>query len=331
MKNKFTYPLIVLCCVLMVSCEVEFSPNAEWQEVPVVYCMLDQDEDTTWVRVERCYLSEGDIYSPSMVNDSINYPAGALQVKMYAMLNGTDVDSFDFEYVLRDRDSGDFVSQAQPLYASRTRRSLRDECTYRLEVRRTADGSMLASAETPLVIRPEGSVITKVNDNGKFGFYFNNACRIDWKAMTNARLYQPIIRFYYTIGTDTLYVDTPCALVHSRNNALSYTTSYSCSAFLEALKRALQDDPRPKGYPKVADIYITACSEDLNAYITSVNAGGNLDQGRELYSNINGGLGIFASRRTHIYKRVECDPSDNPTSAHTGLNALLRELGVGFE
>ena len=56
-------PLILIAASLLLSaCEVEFSPNAEWREIPVVYCVLDQDDDTTFVRVERCFLGEGNIY-----------------------------------------------------------------------------------------------------------------------------------------------------------------------------------------------------------------------------------------------------------------------------
>lgn len=328
----------ILLSFTLTSCEVEFSPNAEWKETPVLYCMLDQDEDTTWVRVEKCYLGEGDIYSPSAISDSINYPEGSLDIKLYAIRDNQFIDSIPFTYTLRDRDSGSFAYQQQPLYWAYTRHRLREDCFYRLVVRRSSTGDTLVWSETPLVVKnyDYNDIITYVNDNGKFGFYFNNACLIKWRAMNNARLYQPIIRFYYTVDEpstpyeDTLYLDTPCALVHSRDNALTYSTSYSRDAFLNALKEALKDDPRSKGYPKIADIYLTVCTEDINAYINSVAAMTNLDQGRETYTNIHGGLGVFGARRTHIYKRVDCDPSDNPSSDHPGLNYLLQHLGVGF-
>lgn len=325
--------LLPFLSFILTSCEVEFSPNADWVETPVVYCLLDQDDDTTWVRVEKCYLSESDIYSPGAISDSINYPAGALDIKLYAIRDENIVDSITFNYTLRDHEDGNFVSQQQPIYWANTRRRLREDCYYKLYVRHAADGSTLAWAETPLVVKDYdyNEIITYVNDNGKFGFYFNNACTIKWRALNNARLYQPIVRFYYTVGNDTLYVDTPCATVHSRNNVNLYSTSYGRDAFLNALRDALKDDPRPKGYPKIADIYITACSEDLNAYITSVSGLSDIDQGRETYTNIHGGLGIFAARRTHIYKRVQCDASDNTTGSHPGLNYLLQQLGVGFQ
>ena len=61
MKKLFfvAIPLILL----FTSCKVEFSPNAEWKEVPVVWCVLDQMDDTTWVRVQRCFLGEDNLYN----------------------------------------------------------------------------------------------------------------------------------------------------------------------------------------------------------------------------------------------------------------------------
>ena len=340
LRNPISLLAFSFLLFTLTSCEVEFSPNADWEEVPVVYCMLDQDEDTTWVRVEKCYLGEGDIYSPGLISDSVNYPEGTLDIKLYAIRDNNAIDSISFNYTLRDRDSGNFAYQQQPLYWAYTRRRLREDCFYRLVVRKAATGDTLAWGETALIVKTENSVITYVNQSGRFGFFFNNACDIRWRALTNARLYQPYIRFYYTImdtlpsgvmvDVDTLFVDTPCGLVHSRNNVTTYNTSYQRESFLNALREALKDDPRPKGYPMIADVYVTACTEDLNAYINSVSQMSDIDQGREVYTNIHGGLGVFAARRAHIYKRVECDPSDNETAAHTGLHVLLKKLGVGF-
>ena len=325
---------------ILTSCEVEFSPNADWKEVPVVYCLLDQDEDTTWVRVEKCYLSEGNIYSPGAISDSINYPAGSLDIKLYAIKDNRIVDSIAFECTLRDRDSGSFAYQQQPVYWANTRRQLREDCFYRLVVRRAATGDTLAWGETPLIVASTTPVVSSLNGmSNKFGFFFGKACSIEWRVLDNARLYQPYVRFYYiafdtlengSVVHDTLFVDAQCALVYARNQASTYSTSYSRDAFLNTLSEALKDDPRKKDYTKTADIYVTACSEDLNAYLSSIRSVNDLSQGREVYTNIHGGLGIFASRRTHIYRRYPCDDSDNSNSAHPGLHYLLQQLGVGF-
>ncbi|MBQ6096732.1 MAG: hypothetical protein IJK99_03190, partial [Bacteroidales bacterium] len=80
MKRIYKALFFVLAVSLFASCEVEFSPNADWKEIPVVYCVLDQDDDTSYVRVQRCFLGEGNQYQYTSVADSIYYPQGALSV-----------------------------------------------------------------------------------------------------------------------------------------------------------------------------------------------------------------------------------------------------------
>ena len=317
--------------VLFVGCEVDFSPNAEWKEVPVVYCVLDQDDDTSWVRVERCYLSEGDMYQYGSCSDSINYPEGALQVTLLAINATGVVDSMDFTYTLRDRDDGEFVSAAQPVYCCYTKNRLRDDCYYALVIRRTSDGSILAEAATNLIVSTthESWTVLQPNDGLPFGFWQKKYCDITWRAYDNARLYQPIVRFYYTykyLDRDLHYLDLPCKQRLSTGSAETYTVQYHRDAFLKAVGDYYEGDTNRKEYPMLFDIYITMCNENLYAYMQSVSSANFLDRGEAAYTNIKGGLGVFGSRRTHVYRRVPGDDDDR----NVGIRALLKSLGVGF-
>ena len=143
----------------MTGCEVEFSPNADWKNVPVVYCLLDQDDDTTWVRVQRCYLSEGNIYQYGSNSDSINYPQGSISVALLAYQDGTLKDSIAFTYTEIDRDSGAFAYIAQPVYYAVTKNKLRENYTYVLNVRNTADGKILATTDPITLIKKTNSTL----------------------------------------------------------------------------------------------------------------------------------------------------------------------------
>jgi hypothetical protein len=61
--------------------------------------------------------------------------------------------------------------------------------------------------------------------------------------------------------------------------------------------------------------------------MSTASQGGGLDQSHEVYNNINGGVGVVASRRTHLYKRM---PSDTSLSSDNGLLYYLINLGVGI-
>ena len=95
MKNNIRFAALstlLLSAMLMSSCEVEFSPNAEYVETPVVYCVLDQDDDTTWARVERCFLEEGNIYNFGSQSQLYTYPQGTIKVNLLAYRNGSLAD-----------------------------------------------------------------------------------------------------------------------------------------------------------------------------------------------------------------------------------------------
>lgn len=333
--------------MLAASCEVEFSPNAEWKNIPSIYCVLDQDDSISYVRVERCYLSNDNLFSYGHNSDSINYPEGSITVAVLAYEGNHLADSIPFHYTLIDRDSGSFAHEQQPIYMSVTKGRLKDRFTYVLSVRNVADNSILAQSDPLSLVKQQYSngrpikLITKPDikiryDGDTLGeFDFTDkingefCCRIEWNTLENARLYQPIVRFFYEVEEDgrqvKKYVDVKCPQVTGRN-----TIDYSCNTFLSELKQKLQDDPRRKRYIPHVDIFLTCGSEELNAYMKSVSqASGSQDY--TIFSNINGGTGIFAARRTKLYMGMPATYNPNPATGTTpGLYHLLTELGVGI-
>lgn len=322
------FPLVMIA-LMAVACEVEFSPNAEYRETPVVYCLLDQDDDTTWARVEKCFLAEGNIFEYGSSDTMINFPQGYLNVRLIASRWDGYADTLVMRDTLCNRNDGLFASVNQPLFF--TTEPLDTTCSYRLEVLRSSDDSLMAYTDAiPLIQQDQDPVITHPYNTRGFCFYEYSAgarvCNIVWNPLTHARRYQPVVRFYYGVDGDTHYVDLKCAHVTSGNR-----TSYPLSSFLNSLKVALQDDPRPKEYLKYVDLYLTACDENLNVYINSASSGVALNQTTDTYTNIHGGLGVFAARRTHIYKYLDADDSMNPlTASNPGLYAYLVDLDIGF-
>ncbi|MBR5092308.1 MAG: hypothetical protein IKX32_02405 [Bacteroidales bacterium] len=309
------------------SCEVEFSPNASWKEIPVIYCVLDQDDvtagDTTWVRVERCYLGDGSIYTYSSISDSINYPQGSIDVRILVYRNGACIDSIQCRDTLREREQGDFASHQQPIYYTTQR--LQDDCYYKVEVRRAGSRSLMAYTDSIPLITCSTNVIRKPYNTEIFGFFDRTSGNVpsflmEWYAMDNARRYQPFVRFYYGEDGDTNYVDVLGGSVNSGNGSTILSTSLTRDGFLKNLELQLQNDTNPKRYLKLVDVYLTACDENLNNYISTVNSGSSIDQSTHSYTNVHcctdgtvvDGVGILAARRTHIYKTLEADASMVP-------------------
>ena len=70
--KKLTF-LFLLSSILFSSCETDFNVNADWQEVTVVYGLLDQNEDKQYIRINKAFLGNADAFIMASVADSINY------------------------------------------------------------------------------------------------------------------------------------------------------------------------------------------------------------------------------------------------------------------
>lgn len=365
MMNKYILSVICIAMIAFSSCKVDFSPNAEWKEVPVVWCVLDQGDDTTWVRVQKCYLGEDNLCSYAQVTDSINYPAGSICVvlekwnatrdsKFTSILNPvgeSPKESKVLDYMVRmDKDqSGIFVGGEQPIYYARTKDWLDTNYVYKLVVLNVSKGDTLAQAVTSLVGAKYGEkecITSLVQPNPTnpayrmFRFAGNPAvCEIKWNALARGRLYQPVVRFYYyhqyldnnnvykTDSSHRYYTDIKAPSTKNTTNSMDLKVSLSESAFFSDLVNNLQSDKEKKGFCDTVDLFLTVCNEDLNAYIASTEATSSIVQERVTYTNIQGGVGIFASRLTHL--RFTC-----PSNAETGPGSYhdkIKKLNIGFE
>ncbi len=341
--------LPVALLLAFASCEVEFSPNDDWTEIPVVYCLLDQDDDSTYVRVQRCFLGQGNQYEYTAVGDSINYPQGALSVLMEEWKAAKRADGqlhrtgsaplrvFNFAYSESAKDDGMFYSAKQPVYVCATGGQLDSTCIYRLKIVKNATGDTIAQAETPLISGNHRLIYPNNVNLFSFTGTSSKSCNIVWSTMSEARRYQPILRFFYrdfiidrsSVPWDTTiiphFIDITCDMVKSDMISSTCTTKLDQSYFLSEIKNGIGNDTCNKNIIDTIQIFITCCTEPLAAYLYATSPMGTFDQDPFTYTNIEGGLGVFASRRRHISFKVR-----TPSSAMDSYVKALKDLGVGF-
>ena len=347
MKNKW-FMFLLPTLALATSCKVEFSPNVTWQEMPAVYGLLDQDDDTTFVRVQRCFLGDGSAYDYAQVYDSINYPEGRISVLMeewnatgwkdsnaaLTPVGTAPLRTFTFAYTERHKDSGMFNGDPQPVFYCVTKGMLDSTRLYRLLVVDNASGDTLAKASTSLL---RGTMrLNRPNTNVIFNFNSAGVCEAVWTAMGSARRYQPTLRFFYNnfrIDSsqgfyDTIYTPRSIDILFdwqkSSMNSRTITYNFSQSRFLTTIQQALAHDTNDKRLADSVDIYIRCCDENMVQYLHSHELNGGINQSDYSFSNIEGGVGIFAARRTHLVFTV-------PSPAYKGAYVrALEDLHVGF-
>ena len=335
---------MLLLATTFVACDDDFSPNSDWKEIPTVYCLLDQDDDTIFVRLQRCYLGDGNLYNYSTISDSIYYPAGEVEVVVrvwrseaeMADANATPLRELAFDRILYHKDDGLFASGRQPVYVHPVAAGDMDTAyTYELLVRRVATGEVMASSSTRLLGNPDErygwlKTPSRIGSNGRVTFnMLSGSCLISWYPLKRGRLYQPSIRMYfrYRFDRDSLrYIDIPCDAVKQTNeNSIELNTSVYREHYLGEVAKLLASDTNHKVFVDTVGIMLNVANEPFNAYIASTSSVGSQDY--RLYNNIQGGIGLFAARRSHLFELVLSDKGDQPTGLHT----LLEQLGVGFQ
>lgn len=350
--KKSTLLLAILSIMLFSACHVEFSPNASWKDIPVVYGILDQDEDTTFIRIQRCYLGEGNNYEYAQLFDSINYSEGEIDVQMLeweAVRGARNILSvspyatapkkiFHFEYhLLSDKEEGGFYAPHQPIYICNTKNQLDTSCVYQLLVINTASKDTLAKAQTYLI--GDGLLLNQPSEVVGFAFTGTGTkyCNLEWTALPRARLYQPSVRFHYfefiinnnNNVLDTVinrrYIDIDGNIIKNNLATRLITTRFEQSTFLNVIKDSIHDYSINKIAIDTIDLTIKCCTEDLAAYLFSHQENGSINQDRISYTNIEGGLGVFAARRSHIKYRLH-----TPASSNSQYKKDLEALGVGF-
>lgn len=354
MSKRFFLIIACLFSLFLTSCKVEFSPNAPWRDVPDVYCVIDPEEDTVWARVQRCFLGEDNLYNYVPIPDS-NYYApndislhllvwkGRIENGSQLVSTGQLVDRWQFVYTEREgKPEGRFPSGVQPLYYCVPGKQLQNDtgCVFQLVVIKNATGDTIATANTTLVgfldktihLRDTTEVVLLSPSSARANeFGFRVGCRgvIKWNTLPRGRLYQPVVTFFYRKNGDTLGIDIPgTEQVNMHGNLTLSSKSITSSRFFSTIKNHLKNNTDSLFFVNNVDVTILVCNEDLKAYIVSHQNSAASGQEYATYSNIEGGVGIFGSRRTHIRVNVPCDSIGTPSSQY--IDYELLHLGVGF-
>src|SRR5690606_31684114 len=90
---------------VLLSCKNELKLNAPYKEMPSIYAVLCPQEEVQVIRINKVFLGEGDANVMAKVHDSVNYPAGELEVSLTRFENGAQVAASpdgSMEIVFRD-------------------------------------------------------------------------------------------------------------------------------------------------------------------------------------------------------------------------------------
>lgn len=303
--------LALLSTVMLIwSCDNEFNVNDKWEDVTVVYALLDPTANINWVRVERGYLGTEAASVSFGRPDSLYYDS--LDVILQEIKNGQVTRSLSLviDSTSRELEPGEFTTEGYRLY--KTSAKLDEEATYKLIVKKPGTGYADAMATTELV----GGYKTTFS-----GFRFKSPRpvsnppkfngNVEWFESTNADIYEVDIYFTYKemdvktreVKDTTIKMDYDL-LEGSSIQGSELRSRKSLNDFYDELAGKV---PQKAGVLRFFDrmrIDVWAGGESLAKYIELNKPLDGINESKPEFPGIENGVGLFSSRTRIVLEDI---------------------------
>jgi hypothetical protein len=300
--------VVLIFLPVLYSCNKKLNVNADWRDITVVYGLLSQNEDTTYIKITKAFLGEGDAIQFAKIPDSSTYP-DKLDVKIEAWSGNNLVNppySFD-TITIHTKKAGDsiFYFPSQLVYYCKTGH-LNENYTYKLKITHKRTG-IVDSASTTLV----HSFNVEIPDPyfKQVDYIHGHNFEVKFDPAYGGKRYQLVIRFHYLEtnsggsvpkSLDWMVFDNYQVADPNVTLPEPILKSFSGDLFYTALKgriKSLKADPTVLSRTALnVDYIFSVASEDLNTYMEVSEPSLSIIQERPSFSNIYNGIGLFSSR-----------------------------------
>lgn len=295
--------LILVSIAVAVSCDNELKINAPWKDITVLIGLLDPQEDTNWVRVERGYLGTAPASASFDEPDSLYYQNIEVALLEYR------IDQFDNRaertdsvVLIMDNTSrelngnGPFTTEGYRIYRTPPGKLINEAREYEVKVIKL-DGGPEASADTRIV-EPFSIRIPPSPINSRV---FN--LRITWDKRDNIAIYQPFFHFYYK-EFDRVTKDTTDEILTFQypdvtSSQVAEVTMNKID-FFQLLAGRIPTDPNKLRFFQKIKIEVWGGGEDLYTYMNLNKPATGINQVRPEFPGVENGTGLLSSRTSAV-------------------------------
>jgi len=314
MKNfRFAAGMLLLGSVFAAGgCSTDLDLNADFVETPVLFGLLDIAEDTHFIRINRAFLKEGESALLLARDPAEIYYGPGLQVRIEEYNNDDLVSTNQLLLVNGDslgrgKNLGTFAEVPNLLY--RYVGTLNPDRTYRIVAEDPALDINI-SAETAVlddfsVIRPTPTPTLSTS----LSFASLADYQVRWNNAPGAKVYEMHMRFYIkTVDANDVTLELGDTvydwevfnqeLVDNPDLATALDFDISRPGFYSFLRVAANPEPGVIRIVDSVDFQFYAGDQEMYNYILfgSSQLGITADQISATYTNVEGGLGLLASR-----------------------------------
>jgi hypothetical protein len=293
---KKIYLILSVFAVVFTACETDFDVNATWEEVIVVYGLLDAGDgkELQQIKISKAFLGEMDALQMAQYADSINFDPNDLDVKIFRIKNNEVTDTVSLSAVTANRDEGIF-NEKIIIYEFVNTDFFKSDSEYELLIENKVSGNVV-SGYTELISSFDFTNSTA--SSKRLGLYFNgefSSSIIKWDNATNGKIYQLDMVFEYKENEDTIKLIWSQDLMTSDGNPMS--SILEGEKFFNLLNESISQDGSDREFINF-NLIMTVGTTDLETYISVNQPITGIVQERPSFTNINNGLGLFSSRYT---------------------------------
>lgn len=320
MFKKIAIPFFSISLIFS-SCSTDFELNAPYETIPVVYGLLDQSKDTQFVKINRSFLGYGNNVDYAAINDCTHFENVVAVLEEYNEFgNLIDHDTLK-ELMVGNLQPGIFYEDSQKVYYLETDNdSLKEENTYHLKVS-VPDKGLNFDAETDLIkgswlnfkfqtilyLAGSGFKVADVDLATTEDGYLEQTLR--WTTAERGKRYELMLRLHYTevyndLSEQEKYLEWNLGrqISVSSSGGEEMFKDVSGGSFFNFVETQLQNYENEDQVMKrvlgmdAVEIILTAGNEDLNTYMQVNEPVTGIVTERPIFTNVNNGIGIFASK-----------------------------------
>ena len=324
------YHLFVCFLIVLSSCETDFDVNADWDDVTVVYGLLDPNNEIQLIKINKAFIGAGDAIQMASVSDSVNYTPSDLDVKLYRIrsLGFGQYDtlaSVTLYDTIVEKDDGLFSTDDNIIYAFEKPLSFYNtNSIYVLEITNTNTNNIVSS-QTEII---NNFNFESLNSSFEWGLYNRDLVdslkfrtkNIEWTKSTNGEIYQlDLIINYLEDGENESIVWSQPLIEYTSGNM---SIKIKGDQFFNFLENNLSNNTT-KQFLNL-DLVMTVGTSYLMTYINVNKPFSGIVQERPPFTNTNNGIGLFSS--IYTYDEIYGIELTNAT-----VNYMINDLDLGFE
>ena len=328
------YHIFLFILIIFSSCETDFDVNAEWQDVTIVFGLLDPGQNDQFIKINKAFLGEDGAFEMASVADSSNYDPSKLSVKIFKIKEGpfntyeSVGDPVTLNDTIIDKSSGLFSTDENIIYTFNNddlvnpNTFYENNFFYELEIV-NSNTDYKVTAQTEII----SSFSFASTSGNQWGLYVPNAPdsltfrtkAIKWTISSNGIIYQLDLIINYTENNNDTSLIWSQSLQEPIGNS-DMTCFIKGDDFFNFLTNNLSSSTN-KDFISI-NLKMTVGTSNLKTYIQVNEPLSGIVQERPVFTNINNGLGLFSSRYTYFH-------NENIQLNQESLD-YLETIGLGF-